>query len=117
MGAVGFEQRAQGHSAADAFAQARTQAQYDHGHSGYTGTIAEKHEFEIVEVPAGYDPEDFVDMVQRAVWYVDDRKNLFECVGKNETERLMDLAFDKWGPAIAVQISSGNWVFFGSASC
>ena len=42
MGATYFEVRVRAESADSAFKQAQEQAFYDHGHSGYTGTIAEK---------------------------------------------------------------------------
>ena len=46
--------------AEDAFRAAVQQAQYDHGHSGYTGTIAEKGDFVMLEVPPGLSVETFI---------------------------------------------------------
>lgn len=45
MGACDFETRGFGKTAQDAFNEAVDRARYEHGHGGYTGTIAEKSEF------------------------------------------------------------------------
>jgi hypothetical protein len=48
MGASTFITFAQGNTAQDAFRAAREEALYEHGHSGYTGSIAEAHSFLIL---------------------------------------------------------------------
>jgi hypothetical protein len=45
MGAESFGAMGHGKTAQEAFLQARSEAQYEHGHGGYSGTIAEKHSF------------------------------------------------------------------------
>ena len=45
MGANVFTTFSMGKDAEDAFFNAVDQAKYDYGHSGYTGTIAEKDSF------------------------------------------------------------------------
>lgn len=45
MGACDFETRSWGKTAQEAFRKAVGDAQYEHGHGGYTGTIAEKDDF------------------------------------------------------------------------
>lgn len=49
MGASEFTTFQEGTDPAEAFRLARQQAQFEHGHNGYTGTIAEKYEFVIIE--------------------------------------------------------------------
>lgn len=101
MGAYEFAQRATGTGATDAFDSARRQAEYDHGHSGYTGTIAEKHSFVVIE-----------------------RKPVGEAEANAIADKLMndddDRIADKWGPAGAVLVSEvdgvQDWLFFGWAS-
>ena len=44
MGASTFLTRATGKTAREAFASATSDARYEHGHGGYTGTIAEKNQ-------------------------------------------------------------------------
>lgn len=49
MGASEFQTFQEGVDPEDAFRLARQQAQFEYGHNGYTGTIAEKYEFVIIE--------------------------------------------------------------------
>lgn len=51
MGATSFFTYATGKTVNKAFASAQADARYDHGHSGYTGTIAEKPSFIEFSVP------------------------------------------------------------------
>lgn len=95
MGADNFRVRAKGKTAQEAFLTAVDNARYQHGHGGYTGTIAEKHEF--VEVPV---PPEFKDAPR-------------DFVRKLEDE---DRFGDKWGPAGCVKVADGEYVFFGWAS-
>lgn len=115
MGAMTFFVKKIGRylTAKDAFLAAREEAQYEYGHSGYTGTIAEKSDFKIIEVPKGKDPYIFA----------------LEC-SENENGFWMD----KWGSAGCVEVT-GKWLsrsrgehfkgvrnfkvfyFFGLASC
>jgi len=95
MGAQAFYTRARGKTAREAFQNEVDDAQYEHGHGGYTGTIAEKGNFTLIAVPEGEVPEDFA---ERLVEAADPRVN------------------DKWGPAGCVRIGEGEWLFFGWAS-
>lgn len=101
MGAVEFSQAAQGRTAKEAFSAAVAEAQYDHGHAGYTGTCAEKDEFVQVTVPEGMDPEAFADQLLQ-----------------EDDERVSC----KWGPAGCVLLKKGEgslpstYLFFGWAS-
>ena len=95
MGADEFFTTARGNSAKEAFASAVEDARYEHGHGGYTGTIAEKNGFTIIEVPKGQEPLAYANEL------------LDEC-----DERIDD----KWGPAGCVEISDKEFAFFGWAS-
>lgn len=95
MGAADFVCRSKGRTAAAAFQRAREKATWEYGHGGYTGTIAEKHDFIIIPCPAGVKPED------RAQELLD-----------NEDTRIED----KWGPAGCIKIRHGEYLFFGFAS-
>lgn len=102
MGAYDFTTYATGKNVEDAFANARCDAQWEHGHGGYTGTIAEKNEFTIIqEEPL---PEDAA------------RALIDQLMAKSD-ERIAD----KWGPAGAVPVAGASgtvigWLFFGWAS-
>lgn len=95
MGAETFFQRATGKTAKEAFNNAVDSAAYDHGHSGYTGTIAEKNEFVIIDVPDGVDP----------------RVHANQLVNEGD-ERVNN----KWGPAGCIQTGAEEFLFFGWAS-
>ncbi|MFY8162647.1 MAG: hypothetical protein ACOVKC_00260 [Brevundimonas sp.] len=90
MGAQDFQNRAKGKTAVEAFARITEQARYEHGHGGYTGTIAEKFSFVMLTVPADEDTGIFIEN-----W-------INEC--------------DKWGDAGCIQTGPDEYVFFGLAS-
>lgn len=100
MGASEFVTTGKGKTAQEAFKNARENAQYESGHSGYTGTIAEKDSFEmvkgIVEVPTVGEAHDLAEKLM------------------NEDDKTYG---DKWGPAHCIRVSKGSlYVFFGWAS-
>lgn len=100
MGATTFDTNAKGKDAKAAFLAAQQQARYDRGHSGYTGTIAEKSSF--VMIPA--DPRTTDLEAARALV----REML------NDGDPRID---DKWGPAGCIALKDGSFLFFGWASC
>lgn len=93
MGAERFEVKAKGRTAQSAFNRATKEARYEHGHGGYSGTIAEKTEFTVIEVPKGRDPKDYAD-----------------------SDEALALVEDKWGPAGCIKLGKDEWLFFGWAS-
>ena len=95
MGANTFSVTAKGKTAKDAFTAAVEQAQYDYGHRGYTGSIAEKHAFVSIPLPAGKD----------AAAYADELLN----AGDPRVD-------DKWGPAGCIACGKDQYIFFGWAS-
>lgn len=95
MGADTFIQAAKGKTAQEAFASAVAEAQYQHGHGGYTGTLAQKHDFVQIAVPADKEPRAFAgELIEASDPRID----------------------DKWGPAGCIALSDGLWLFFGWAS-
>jgi hypothetical protein len=98
MGGTTFQCTAHGKDVAEAFNAAREQALYDYGHAGYTGTIAEKHDW----VMCAEQPLPAVEAYNLANQLID------------ASDPRVD---DKWGPCGAIQLAEGGWVFFGWASC
>lgn len=98
MGSELFYVKSKGVDANAAFASAVAQAEYDHGSSGYTGTIAEKNNF--VEVPSMKTANE---AMAYAVYLIEEQK---------------DPRFDdKWGPAGCVKVIDDDaYLFFGFAS-
>ncbi len=95
MGAEVFMTRYTGKSAKEAFHNCVESALYDYGHAGYTGTIAEKDSYVIIELPEGKEPENYADEL------------IDECDPRID---------DKWGPAGCIDCGSGEYLFFGWAS-
>ena len=96
MGAQVFTTTAKGSDARNAFIGAVREAQYECGHGGYTGTIAEKDGFTVIPVEEGREP--------------------YEYAGEliDECDRRVN---DKWGPAGCFELGEGRYLFFGWASC
>ena len=114
MGATDFYQTATGKTAREAFNNAVKQAQWDYGHAGYTGTIAEKDGFEEVILPDDIDPTEFLRWVKRtAAEQVQD----VPVHVKYHVDRAAKKYDDKWGPAVCVKLEDGVYAFTGWASC
>jgi len=96
MGATPFQNFATGTSAKAAFNGVTDQALYDYGHAGYTGTIAEKHNFVHVGT-------------------VKTKKEAFELANRLDEEN-DPRCTDKWGPCGCITIEEGGYLFFGWAS-
>jgi len=85
MGAETFITKKKGiyKNAREAFLEAVEDAQYEHGHGGYTGTIAEKNSYRIIDVPGRKDILEFI----------------HECLDKGD-----GFWDDKWGPAACIEL-------------
>ena len=95
MGAEIFYHTVAGDTVKAAFKNAVEEACHDYGHAGYTGTIAEKDSYIVIDCPDGIKPEQYADQLI------------------NEDDERIE---DKWGPAGAIKIKDGYWLFFGWAS-
>jgi hypothetical protein len=95
MGATTFFTPARGKSAREAFITARDEEAWEHGHGGYTGTLAEKNDFVEIPLPPGQDPHRFA---ERLI---------------DEGDERID---DKWGPAGCLKTGDDAYLFFGWAS-
>src|SRR5271157_2358261 len=183
-GAVDFQTVGKGKTVQEAFNDAVSEAQYEKGHGGYSGTIAEKHGFVLIKPPAGVDPKKYAGWVQYAGEEMQDSEqvelkpgDMCPKCGKGKIEmqeqvhkyqgmkpytsinpvcpacgaKSWDLynasqghgpeqkfffnrsvaippefhsqivrdakrVEDKWGPAGAIDLGGGKWLFFGSAS-
>ena len=62
---------------------------------GYTGTIAEKHNFNVIPLKEGLEPREYAD------------KLIDDCDPRID---------DKWGPAGCFDLGGGRYFFFGWAS-
>jgi hypothetical protein len=108
-----------------AYLSAVQQAQWDHGHSGYTGTIAEKSGFIEFKIPESFTAQQVIDAIENpkiikspnGYEHYEPSDELVEIFGSDAINvyRTYD---DKWGPAVALKWKEGNgWLFMGWASC
>lgn len=96
MGAASFMTKASGATAKEAFLNATADARHEYGHGGYTGSIAEKHSFQMLTVPAGKSPTEFA---KEIVW---------------DDEHWVS---DKSGPAGCIALGGAEYLFVGQARC
>lgn len=116
MGACQFEQIGRGTTTREAFSAAHEQAAWEHGHGGYTGTLAEKGDFIEVRKPEGWTAEQVANDFHGARDWDNEGRWKSEVV-QRWGERTLAEYDDKWGPALAVKTENENeWLFFGWAS-
>ncbi len=89
MGGCEFYQEEVAATAQEAFARACQEARHEHGHGGYTGTIAEKDGFHSFPLAPGDDP---YALAEAAIY-------------RPDGSRLAEVANDKWGPAACFDIT------------
>jgi hypothetical protein len=128
MGAQTFEDRAQGKTAKEAFSAAQEQAYWEHGHGGYTGTIAEKPGFVLATGrKAGETAQAFLDRLNVSPpqqepgepWRAYDERcrRFVNTLGDRSLDRDQMVYDDKWGPALCVKGDEPDeWIFCGWAS-
>lgn len=97
MGACSFVKVAKGDSAQEAFDSAVKEAQYQHGHDGYSGTIAEKDSFKLFNPSQEW----LKDMIEER---------------RHHDHKYWKEVDDKYGPAGCFDLGGGEWMFFGWAS-
>lgn len=131
MGAAWFETYGPGRTVDEAHACAARAARYDHGHNGYTGTIAEKDVHMLAPMVPDVPALDVREMFALACCDDEDAiTRLYEWYGLEQAQLLRAAANNKWGPAVAVEcrpdevpdyvrVGPGElvWLFFGYASC
>lgn len=118
MGATDFHNsaKADGQSIDTVFQRMVNNALHDYGHAGYSGTIAEKSGYHLVNVNPGFSIFEVIGALCDDE-YGEDGDNVLSAIfaTKDDLEVARELYADKWGPAIAVKID-GEYHFFGYAS-
>lgn len=117
----------------EAFSRAVDNAFYDHGHSGYTGSICEKPGAYLVPTPKGVTAQDVAETImaaqgwdsQRYGWsgmkpeFVERQNKHYELkqvafakvakwFGQDEAEKIVHMSDDKWDDAIAVEMTASE---------
>jgi hypothetical protein len=109
MGAEVFYNKAKGNNANDVFKQESEHACYEHGHGGYTGTIAEKNGYTMSRKPKDIGADEWIEMVED--FDEDDTSQEHYTALKSDFE----IYDDKWGDALCVKTDDG-FIFCGWAS-
>jgi len=119
MGAERFITYSKGATAKEAFELAVESAEYEYGHSGYTGTIAEKDDFVMVDVslPEGWGAEELFDALDEYVGMGGLDPIAVKLLGEEKVKAFAYLHDDKWGPAVGIHMGGEMYVFGGWASC
>jgi len=112
MGAYTFDTVAWGTSAQQAFQAARDNALWEHGHGGYTGTIAEKSGFVIARgKPADMSVRDYVDRLMGMDYGADEKLHVMAWEAGGAVDKGLATSLeaddhriyeDKWGPALCL---------------
>lgn len=116
----------------EAFIAGREDAAYEHGHGGYTGTLAEKDSYWEFKIP-GVDGKTLIEWldqyVQAKYRYEDEPPAGTRPDGLPITpplpwaghevalEKAWQIYDDKWGPAVGIQLTDNIYHFCGYASC
>jgi hypothetical protein len=142
MGASYFQETIKGANLATAFDEAVRQARWEHGHGGYTGTLAEKSEvrelnlenevysarndleLRLVALKGRRGPEQAAERARtKAALRTLKTKSSAKRAARAAAvaDHYTDRGMDKWGPAFAIRVKRGakvsEWLVFGAASC
>ena len=122
MGASEYKNVGKGKTAQVAFDKVAENARHNHGHSGYSGTIAEKGSMIEFPRPKGMRATTMVQAVRdmSRIGFDDDGDPKTDAVQakypKLPIGAMFEVYDDKWGPALAIQLRKGEYLFAGWAS-
>lgn len=109
MGAAEFTTTAGGKTIGSAFADAVEQAAWEHGHGGYTGTIAEKHDYVVFDIADGKRLPNDLHSIEKLIWDAADGQGSamtkLNALFTADAGVLVDAYMNKWGPAVAIPLS------------
>lgn len=105
MGATTFRTVGIGPDVGDVFRELVRRAQYEHGHAGYTGTIAEKSGYRQYAVPPTMTAQAFITEIES----YDPRPDHPHAALIQRAHEDYD---DKWGPAVGVEVPPAEHAAF-----
>lgn len=116
MGGASFFHIGVGKTPQEAFNKLADRARYEHGHGGYSGTIAEKPGFELLSPPPGVAALDMAEWVQSYVlpeyrdepWNKSGKWKKYPDAREADVRRANEVWIDKWGPAAAYEIKGAE---------
>lgn len=102
MGACNFYDQAWGKNAKEAFRNAVESSQYEYGHGGYTGTIAEKHSFVEHPSPKRIPVSKWVSWIEEVSF---GKLTKIPIKHRELAKRASEDYQDKWGPAVCIPVT------------
>ena len=122
MGASEYKNVGKGKTAQVAFDKVAENARHNHGHSGYSGTIAEKYSMVEFPRPKGMRRATVIQLIRdlSRIGFDDDGNPMTDAVQakypKLRIGAMSEVYEDKWGPSLAIELSKGEYLFAGFAS-
>ena len=122
MGGSEYRNFGKGKTAKAAFDKLVEKAQWENGHGGYSGTIAEKRSMVEFQRPKGMRAKTVVQAINDLgrIMYDDDGNLITAPVQakypKLPIAKMLEVYEDKWGPSLAIELAKGEYLFAGFAS-
>ena len=122
MGASEYMNAGKGKTAQVAFDKVTENARWNHGHGGYSGTIAEKYSMVEFPRPKGMRRATVLKAVRDLgrIGFDDDGNAKTATVQakypKLRIAAMSEVYEGKWGPSLAIELSKGEYLFAGFAS-
>ena len=122
MGADQYMNAGKGKTADIAFKKVTENARHNHGHGGYSGTIAEKHSIVEFPRPKGMRRATVLKAVRDLGRMQYDGDGNMQTASVQAKYPKLDIAWmsevyeDKWGPSLAIELAKGEYLFAGWAS-
>ena len=122
MGAMNYENVGKGKTAREVFDRLNDDAKWEHGHGGYTGTIAEKDSYVEFKRPKGMRRATVIKAIRavESIRYGTDGYPLTIFAERQfpslPIAKMYEVWRDKWGPSLAIELSKGEYLFAGVAS-
>lgn len=122
MGADQYMNIGKGKTAQVAFDKLVKQAQWEHGHGGFSGTIAEKHSIVLFPRPKGMRRATVLKAVRDlgSIGFDDDDNPKTATVQakypKLDIAWMFEVYEDKWGASLGIELKTGEYLFAGWAS-
>ena len=122
MGASEYMNVGRGKTAQIAFDKVAANARHNHGHGGYSGTIAERYSMVEFPRPKGMRAKTMVQAVKdmSRIGFDDDGDPKTDAVQakypKLPIAAMFEVYNDKWGPSLAIELKTGEYLFVGWAS-
>jgi hypothetical protein len=116
MGGSEYRNFGKGKTAKAAFDRLVEQAQWENGHGGYSGTIAEKGSCVEFKRPKGMRAKTVVQAINDLGRFDIELFKVQAKYPKLPIAAMYEVYEDKWGPSLAIELAKGEYLFAGFAS-